>query len=103
MDTMIKQLSEIETAATSIMDNANARKKAFAEELAAKTAAFDQELDEKTEEQRQRLRANMETTLTAKLQQQKQDVHCLLQRMEKNYANHHNEYAARLFQSLIEG
>ena len=41
MDTVIKQISEIESAAASVMDSANERKKAFAEEMAEKTAAFD--------------------------------------------------------------
>lgn len=38
MDTVIKQISEIESAAASVMDSANERKKAFAEEMAEKTA-----------------------------------------------------------------
>lgn len=103
MDTIIKQLSEIETAASSVMDEANARKKAFAEEITSKTTAFDQELDGKTGEQLGILRTNMEIALTSKLEKQKQDVDCLLQRMEKNYEDHHSEYAAKLFKSLIEG
>lgn len=102
MDTIIKQLSEIETAASAIMDEANARKKAFTEEIASRTTTFDQVLDEKTGAQLGIIRANMETALTSKLAKQKQDVDCLLQRMEKNYQEHHREYAARLFQSLIE-
>lgn len=103
MDTIINQLSEIETAASSIMDKANAKKKAFAKEIEAKTIAFDQELEKKTEEQRESLRTKMETALTCKLEKQKQDTHCLLFRMEKNYEDHHSEYAAKLFQSLIKG
>jgi len=103
MDTIIKQLSEIEAAAASVMNEANARKKAFAEEIMVKTTAFDQELDKKTDEQLRILRTNMETALAGKLEKQKQYVDCLLQRMEKNYDDHHSEYAARLFRSLIEG
>ena len=41
MDTVINRLSEIEAAAGAIVEEANARKKAFAEEMDAKTAAFD--------------------------------------------------------------
>ena len=40
MDTVINRLSEIEAAAGAIVEEANARKKAFAEEMDAKTAAF---------------------------------------------------------------
>lgn len=103
MDTIINQLSEIETAASAVMDDANARKKAFAEGIMLKTTAFDQELNENTDKQLGILRKNMETTLTGKLEKQQKDVGCLLQHMEKNYEDHHREYAAKLFQSLIEG
>lgn len=102
MDTIIKQLSEIETAASTVMDEANARKKAFAEEIALKTEAFDRDLEEKTQEQQSRLRASMKTVLADKLEKQRQDAGCLLKRMEKNYEDHHSEYAVQLFRSLIE-
>ena len=38
MDTVIKQISEIESAAAAVMDAANGRKKAFAEEMAESMA-----------------------------------------------------------------
>ena len=60
MDTVIKQISEIESAAAAVMDAANGRKKAFAEEMAEKTAAFDRELDSETEAKLQKIRAEME-------------------------------------------
>ena len=41
MDTVINRLSEIEAAAGAIVEEANVRKKAFAEEMDAKTAEFD--------------------------------------------------------------
>ena len=40
MDTVINRLSEIEAAAGAIVEEANARKKAFVEEMDVKTAAF---------------------------------------------------------------
>lgn len=49
MDTVIKQISEIEAAASAVMEEANARKKAFAQEMEEKTAAFDREMDAQTE------------------------------------------------------
>ena len=46
MDTVINRLSEIEAAAGAIVEEANARKKAFAEEMDAKTAAFDKSMEQ---------------------------------------------------------
>lgn len=103
MDTVIKQISEIEAAASAVMDGANARKKAFAREMEAKTAAFDQDIDAQTEKRINDLRANMEVEMNSKLSKQKAGAGQMLARMEKNYQEHHTEYVKQLFQSLIEG
>ena len=102
MDTVIKQISEIEAAASAVMDEANARKKAFAREMEEKTAAFDRELDARTEERIAELRARMEVEMNSKLSKQKDDARLLLARMEQNYKEHHTQYVKQLFQSLIE-
>lgn len=102
MDTVIKKISEIEEATSSIMEAANIRKKAFAQELAKRTEDFDHQLDLMTEQQLTDLRARMETEMQAKLSKQQSDADQLLQQMESNYNEHHTEYAKELFQSLIE-
>ena len=48
MDTLIKKISEIEEAASSVMDSMNDRKADYAAEMKEKTAAFDRQLDEAT-------------------------------------------------------
>lgn len=102
MDKVIKQISEIEAAASSVMDDANSRKKAFTREMEEKTAAFDKETEEETERRIQELRAKMEVKMQEKLEKQKADVEHLLTLMETNYKEHHTEYVKQLFQSLIE-
>lgn len=101
MDTVIKKISEIENAASSVMEDANVRKKAFAGEMEEKTAAFDKELDDHTGQKINDLRAKMEIEMNSKLSKQKADAENMLSRMEKNYEDHHAEYAKALFQSLI--
>lgn len=101
MDTVIKKISEIETAASSVMEDANVRKKAFAQEIEEKTAAFDKELEAQTSQKLEELRARMEIEMNAKLSKQKADAEAMLVRMEKNYEDHHAEYARTLFRSLI--
>lgn len=102
MDTVIKKISEIEAAATSVMDDANARKKAFAQEMADKTAAFDQNLENDTEKQVSELRARMEVEMNSKLSKQKTDADALLASMVKNYEDHHEDYVRDLFQTMIK-
>lgn len=101
MDTVIRKISEIEATASSVMEDANVRKKAFAREMEDKTAAFDKELDDQTSQKINELRAKMEIEMNSKLSKQKADAKALLLRMEKNYEDHHKEYARKLFQSLI--
>lgn len=102
MDTVIKQISEIEAAAAAVMDDANARKKAFAQKMEQDASDFDRQLEEETEAQIRSLRSDMETEMNSRLARQKSEAENLLQRMEKNYEDHHREYAKKLFRSLTE-
>ena len=86
MDTVIKRISEIEQSAVAVMDDAAARKKAFAAEMEEKT----------------RLRREMETRMNLELSGQKAEAEKQLAQMEKNYELHHEAYVKKLFQELIK-
>ena len=101
MDTVIKRISEIEKAAVTVMDDAAARKKAFAAEMEEKTRRFDQTADEETEKKLQSLRREMETRMNLELSGQKAEAEKQLVQMEKNYELHHEAYVKKLFQELI--
>ncbi len=100
MNTVIKKISEIEDAASSVMESAGARKKAFAQEMEERTKAFDQDLKERTQQGIQELRKRMEAEMNKKLEKQRLHADRLLQRMEQNYNDHHEEYVEKLFRSL---
>ena len=95
MDTVIKRISEIEQSAVAVMDDAAARKKAFAAEMEEKTRRFDQTADEETEKE-------METRMNLELSGQKAEAEKQLAQMEKNYELHHEAYVKKLFQELIK-
>lgn len=101
MDRIIKKISEIEAAASSVMEHANQEKQAFAEKMEARTRAFDEELNAQTEEEILRLRRTLEEDMNSRLAAQKADAGRTLRRMETNYETHHQEYARKLFQALI--
>ena len=101
MDTVIKRISEIEQSAVAVMDDAAARKKAFAAEMEEKTRRFDQTADEETEKKLQSLRREMETRMNLELSGQKAEAEKQLVQMEKNYELHHETYVKKLFQELI--
>lgn len=102
MDTVIKRISEIEQSAVAVMDDAAARKKAFAVEMEEKTRRFDQTADEETEKKLQSLRREMETRMNLELSGQKAEAEKQLAQMEKNYELYHEAYVKKLFQELIK-
>lgn len=101
MDTVIKRISEIEKAAVSVMDDAAARKKAFAAEMEEKTRQFDQTAEKETEEKVQRLRIQMENRMNSELSKQEAQAKAQLAQMEKNYELLHEKYVQKLFEELI--
>lgn len=102
MDTVIRQISQIEAAAASIIDDANIRKKAFSQEMAEKTKAFDWDLEAATQQKIAALRTEMEIKMNSRLSEQKARAEALLAQMKKNYEDHHWDYVKQLFQSLIK-
>lgn len=102
MDTIINKISDIESAAAAIMEDANVRKKAFAEEMDQKTAAFDKELEAETAAKLEALRSRMEVEMQKKLAEQKAGAEKILELMVKNYESHHESYARELFQAMIK-
>lgn len=102
MDTVIEKISEIESAASSIMDNANERKKVFAKEMEERTAAFDRQLEAETEKKIEELRAAMEINMKDRLDRQRSDSDKVLAAMEKHYEEHHTQLVEDLFNSMIK-
>lgn len=102
MDTVIERISEIESAAASIMDNASERKKAFAKEMEERTAAFDRQLEAETGKQIEELRAAMEINMKERLEKQRNDSDKSLAAMEKHYEEHHARLAEDLFNTMVK-
>ena len=102
MDVVIDKISEIESAATSIMEHANEQKKAFAKEMDERTAAFDAQLEQETEKEIEKLRAGMEIKMNQRLKKQRDELQEILKAMEKNIEVHHTQYAEELFNNMIK-
>ncbi|WP_394523990.1 ATPase [Lacrimispora sp. JR3] len=102
MDKVIEKISDIESAATSIMDNANERKKAFAKEMEERTAAFDHDLEVQTNKKIEALRKEMEIKMNHQLEKQKNDSMRVLAALEAHYEKEHHRYVENLFQTMIK-
>ena len=99
MDTVIEKISEIESAATSIMEDANERKKAFAKEMEERTAA---QLEAETNKRIEELRARMEIEMNERLEKQRNDSQNVLRAMEQRYQEHHRSYVEELFKKMTK-
>lgn len=102
MDTVIEKISEIESAAASIMNDANERKKAFAKEMEERTAAFDSQLEGETNKKIESLQADMEINMNDRLEKQRKDSQRILEAMEQRYEEHHTQYVEELFNTMIK-
>lgn len=102
MDTVIEKISEIESAATSIMDSANERKKAFAQEMAERTADFDDQLEAETEKKLEKLRTAKEEDLKARLEEQKKNSEKAMASLETYYEKNHARLTENLFNNMIK-
>ncbi|CUX72267.1 hypothetical protein BN3590_04628 [Clostridium sp. C105KSO15] len=102
MDTVIEKISEIESAAASIMNDANERKKAFAKEMEEQTVAFDAQLEAETNKKIEELRASMEISMNNRLEKQRNDSQKVLEAMEQRFEDHHTQYVGELFNTMIK-
>ncbi|WP_024292768.1 hypothetical protein [Lacrimispora indolis] len=102
MDTVIEKISEIESAAASIMNDANERKKAFAKEMEERTAAFDAQLEAETNKKIEELQAAMEISMNNRLEKQRSDAQRILKAMEQHYEDHHTQYVEELFNTMTK-
>ena len=102
MDTLIKKISEIEDAASAVMDSMNDRKADYAAEIKEKTAAFDKQLEEDTARELDQLQNRMKAEIQEKLKAQKADGQKLLAQLEQVYEQNHAALASSLFQQMIK-
>lgn len=103
MNDIISKLSDIEQNAAAIMDDANARKKAIAQDMAEQTAAFDTELEADTARKLSDLRAALDADMHTKLSKQQQEAQEVLKRMDSDYQSNHAIYVSQLFEAVTKG
>lgn len=102
MDTVIEKISEIEEAAISIMDDVNEQKKSFSNEMEKRTALFDRQLEDETNKEIEKLRADMEIRMNKQLEKLRSDSKKILETLEKRYNDYHTQYVEELFQTMIK-
>ncbi|MDR1766418.1 MAG: hypothetical protein LBR77_10190 [Lachnospiraceae bacterium] len=100
MENIISKLSEIESSASAVMDDALAQKKAMESDFAKRRDDFDAALDASTEEQLAKLRKSMEESAQKTLGALRAQAEDTLHRLDELYETRHEEFAGQIFSQL---
>ena len=74
MNQIIQRLSEVETAASSIIEEAGAKKKQMAKDQDARIAAFEKQVHEETQKKISAQQAELEKQIAEELETQKEEL-----------------------------
>ena len=74
MNQIIQRLSEVETAASSIIEEAGAKKKQMAKDQDARIAAFEKQVHEETQKKISAQQAELEKKIAEELEAQKEEL-----------------------------
>lgn len=100
MNQIIQRLSEVETAATSIMEEAGAKKKQMAKDQDARIAAFEKQVHEETEKKISEQQALLEAQIDKELKAQKEELEKQLAHMDRIYEESHSAIAKQLLAKI---
>ena len=95
MDSIINKLTEIESAASAIVQHAEAEKSALDEK-------FDKELEADTQRQIQEIRDKLEAETSRILSGQSQESQDELDALQKEYNEKHSDYAHEILRRITE-
>lgn len=102
MNTVIARLSEIESAAVRISEDAALEKKALAKEYEDKTKAFDQEIDAQTDERLENLRKELQEKADRELKKMHEATQKILEGLDQEYERDHEKISQQLLDKMIE-
>ena len=102
MNNIISKISEIESAASSIMDNANLQKQTLSKDMEQRIKSFDDQLEAETNKKIQAMRSEMELEMQKQLDLQKQNTDRTIALLDQLYKKNHMQYVDQLFQDMIK-
>lgn len=103
MDMIVNRLSEIELAASRIMEAAALEKKDLEQQSQENIKAFDAKIDQETQEKLQKLKENLDAQMEQELLQLRRDTEKTIRKIESDYKANHQQLAWQLLQKMIEG
>lgn len=102
MDSIVNRLTEIEDAASAIVQHAEDQKEALDREYEEKQKAFDAELEEKTQARIRSIREELEQNTAQLLDSQSGQSNSAIEALQKEYDQRHTEYAREILKRITE-
>lgn len=102
MDSIVKKLSEIESAAAAIVRHAEEQKEVLDHEFREKRNQFDEELEKKTMEKINEIRSELEKTTSSLLDEQSGENNDSIALLKQQYEINHTKYAKDILKRMTE-
>lgn len=102
MDSIINKLTEIEDAASAIVEHADSQKEALNKEYDEKRKAFDEELEKQTQARLSAIREELEKNTSGILDSQNDASTETIRALQKEYEEKHTEYAHEILRRITE-
>lgn len=102
MDSIVNKLTEIEDAASAIVQHAEDQKEALDREYEEKRKAFDAGLEEKTQARIRSIREELEQNTSQILDSQTGQSDAAIEALQKEYDQRHTEYAREILRRITE-
>ena len=102
MDSIVNRLTEIEDAASAIVQHADEQKEALDKEFDEKRKAFDAELEKKTQERINAIQSDLEKNTSRLLDSQNGSSDAAIEALRLEYSERHTEYAREILRRITE-
>lgn len=102
MDSIVKKLSEIESAAAAIVEHAEAQKSVLDKEFDLARRKFDNELEARTQDRIKKIRDELESNTTRLLDNQTGVNSDSIETLKKEYEEKHTQYALDILKRITE-
>ena len=102
MDSIVNKLTEIEDAASAIVTHAEAQKQALNKEYNEKRKAFDEDIENRTQERLRAIREDLAKNTAGILDSQNDASSETIRALHKEYEEKHTEYAHEILRRITE-
>lgn len=103
MEQVLNKLSEIETTANYIMEQAADKKQDLTAQMEEQCRQFDEEMDARTADQVAKIRAQLEKDKDQELSRLRRETEEAFASMDAYYAQNHDQLVQEIYHKILEG